>query len=484
MGKDREGNFHPKKGEPSGANKEEGLGFEKTPPEELNEYNEITDEYTKGPDELADGVNLRHANRNTSKGESSFKQTNPNPERDRTLKEKNEEPEAEATQIEELPGILTKTLFKEIGTYEAPYCVSIFLDSHSSGMEVNERYDPINFKNALQKADEVLSKRGVDIIQIEKMLQPGYKLLKDEKLWLNMMPGFAVFIAEGYFKYIKLPVRPGNHFVVEESFYVTPLLPALMNSDYFYVLSISKKQCKFYKGNPFGIEEMEIEGMPDGIMEEISDRGVSTTFRTGSGEGAGEGAYHGLSDGTKDDKVYLRHYLQLADEAIWKQVLARQTAPLVLVGVDYVISTFRQISQYQNIWDATITGNYDHKNEQELFPMVMEVIHPYFETDVKKALEEFGNYMAQGQASTKIDEVVSASYYGRVSQLFVQKNHHIWGRFDEMNDKVTHLQEDDEGAQDLIDNAVVKTLLMGGDVFTLEENEMPNNSQLAAIFRY
>ncbi len=71
MAKDQNGVFHPGKGKPSGANKEEGLGFEATPPEKLEEYFKITDKYTTSEDELAPGVRERHPNRNTSKGEET-----------------------------------------------------------------------------------------------------------------------------------------------------------------------------------------------------------------------------------------------------------------------------------------------------------------------------------------------------------------------------------------------------------------------------
>ncbi len=53
-----------------------------------------------------------------------------------------------------------------------------------------------------------------------------------------------------------------------------------------------------------------------------------------------------------------------------------------------------------------------------------------------------------------------------------------------MGNKINYLDESIENAQDLIDNAVVKTLLNGGEVFLLERDKMPADSQLAAIFRY
>jgi hypothetical protein len=70
-GKDDNGSFHPGKGKPSGANKEENLGLQSTPPEKLDEYLDITEKYTVDDDELAPGVPVRHHNRNTSKGEAT-----------------------------------------------------------------------------------------------------------------------------------------------------------------------------------------------------------------------------------------------------------------------------------------------------------------------------------------------------------------------------------------------------------------------------
>ncbi|MGI8633771.1 MAG: hypothetical protein ACR2KZ_00060 [Segetibacter sp.] len=41
-----------------------------------------------------------------------------------------------------------------------------------------------------------------------------------------------------------------------------------------------------------------------------------------------------------------------------------------------------------------------------------------------------------------------------------------------------------EGGEDLIDNAVEKTLANGGEVFLLDREKMPAKSQLAAIMRF
>lgn len=42
---------------------------------------------------------------------------------------------------------------------------------------------------------------------------------------------------------------------------------------------------------------------------------------------------------------------------------------------------------------------------------------------------------------------------------------------------------DTAGSEDLVDNAVVNTVMNGGEVHVLEE-QMPNGSDMAAVFRY
>jgi len=71
MGKDQNGTFHPGKGKPSGANKDEGLGVASTPPEKMDEYLETTEKYTLGADELQPSVKMQHPNRNASKDEET-----------------------------------------------------------------------------------------------------------------------------------------------------------------------------------------------------------------------------------------------------------------------------------------------------------------------------------------------------------------------------------------------------------------------------
>ncbi len=484
MGKDKSGKFHPGKGKPSGINKEEGLGIHPTPPEHIEQYEEISEKYTEGEDALSPNVHVRHPNRNTSKGEDTFKAKLNNPESDKTV---NDTFASDRTPIlaEELPGVLTKDLFKELATYEAACCISIFLGTHNAGVEVNEHYDPISFKNALQKASGLLKERNVQATEIERMLEPGYELLRNEEFWLKQSPGLAIFIADGYLKYIKMPQATANDVVIEDTFYVTPLIPIMVSNEYFYLLVISKKQTKLFKGDAFGMEYIPVEGVPNGLAEELGDTDVETTFRAGGRGGNGGANFHGIGGGNNnDDKTYIANYLESVDDVIWKQVLHNENAPLLLAGVEYLIPIYRSICDYKYVWEDALTGSHEHEDTNALYKQAREKMQPYFEQRLNKALENYGNQSATQLTSSVPDDVIPAAYYGRVANLFVQKEVHIYGMFDEMESKVDYTDQATEGAQDLVDNAVVKTLLNGGEVFLLDAEKMPAQSQLAALFRY
>jgi hypothetical protein len=83
-----------------------------------------------------------------------------------------------------------------------------------------------------------------------------------------------------------------------------------------------------------------------------------------------------------------------------------------------------------------------------------------------------------------VDDVVPGAYYSRIAHLFVEKGAHIWGTFDEMANELQVHESEGEKSEDLIDNAVVKTLQTGGEVYLLERDQMPVESPIAAIFRY
>jgi hypothetical protein len=477
MGKDREGKFHPTKGKPSGNGKEIDRELHLSGDGSLEQYLEIADKYAVDEAAQDGGLAVRHPNRNVAKGESRPTQKS---SRYGTLL-------ADRSTItpEELL-TLSKESFAELANFTSSCCVSVYLPTHQAGVAVNEQRDAITFKSTLQRIQAALKAKGMEQAMIDHFLEPGYVLLKDEKFWFGLTKGLAVFMSDGYLKYFRMPFEPKEELMINTSFRISPLVPVMTQKDYFYLLTLSKKQAKLFRGDVFGLTHIPIDEMPNGVDDVVhfEEKGGQNLWRTES-SGAGEGAnYHGAGGGKPEEKDFIAVYLDEVEETAWKEVLHTEKAPLLLAGVEYLLPIFRQVTSYQNVWNDVLTGNHDYEDVPTLYRKALEKMTPYFQQRVQRALEDYGNHLGGDLAISLAEDIIPASYYSRVARLFAAKDEHIWGTFDEQNNVLTVHGTQEEGDECLLDKAVIQTLLHGGEVFFLEREKMPGASKLAALMRY
>jgi hypothetical protein len=317
-------------------------------------------------------------------------------------------------------------------------------------------------------------------------LKPAYDLLRNEAFWSNLSRGLAIFIADGFFRYVRLPLSPRSELLVNTSFYLTPLIPVMTSRDYFYVLVLSKKQAKLYRADAFGMQYVPVTEMPNGMedvihFEEKDDRKLFRTDTAGAGAGAN---YHGIGSGKPDEKANLATYFDEVDETIWSEVLHNENVPLLLVGVEYLIPIYKQVAKYKPIWDDAVTGSHEYEDTSALYQAARGKLEPYFAQRALKALSAYANQSATGLTSSVPEDVIPAAHYGRISQLFVVKGEHIWGSFDEMNNILITHETQQPGDECLVDKTAIKALLTGGEVFVLSQDKMPARSKMAALMRY
>lgn len=483
MPKDQNGKFTPIKGKPSG-NGKEGLGLRRSiSPDELETDLEMTEKYTMGPDELQPAVHMRHPNRDTTKKAVQQQGVREAPA-DKTVEETfdKEHPAFTARRISGRPD---KEVFTGLAGQKSNISLSIYLPTHSSGKEVNEQQDLILFKNMLQRSQKLLEEKKTDPVLIQKMLQPGYELLRDDQFWLNQQEGLACFITENSFRYLQLPGRVEEQIYCNNSFMLIPLLPIIGRNEQFYLLTFSKHNAKLFLADAFGMQEIPVEGMPNGMDDVIhfEEKGDQQLFRTGS-SGGGQGAnYHGMNS-NPDHKTDIANYLEEVDRTIWKEVLSDKHIPLMLAAVDYLQPIYRKISRYQFIATDTLTGNFEHEKPANIYKQAKEKMEPYFEKKQQQALERYYNSSTSALTSSIPDDVIPATYYGQADCLFVEKGAHLWGTFDATENKVTIHETEQPGDECLLNNAIAQTILHNGDVFIMDRSKMPAESSIAASLRY
>ena len=123
-------------------------------------------------------------------------------------------------------------------------------------------------------------------------------------------------------------------------------------------------------------------------------------------------------------------------------------------------------------------------SEQELHDRTWKVIAPRFREAEDAFLSRYDERKHTSQASSDINEIVKAAISGRVKSLAVIPDMEAWGKVDMENDRIEIHDSWQPGDVDLFDEAVLSTLVKGGQALLVNGNRLPSKTGAAAIYRY
>jgi hypothetical protein len=369
-------------------------------------------------------------------------------------------------------------------------CVSLYLPMEKIGGDT--RQNPIRFKNLIREAESRLDELGLRHAETVNLLQPVMEL-DNTDFWENQVQGLVIFTSPNLFRYYCLPISFPQLVVVGKNFHIKPLLNLINNDGKFYILALSQKNVKFYSGTRYQLHEVEVENMPHNLaeilLEDEFQKGVQ--HRIGIARGATSAAQHPGSvhgQGSPDREKHEEDILQFcyAVDSALREKLRGEKAPLILAGVEYLLPIYRQANTYPYLQETGISGNAETLKTEELNHAAWEIVAPLFQQEYQDLMAVY--LQLAGEESSKIANDIKAiipdAYYQRIDTLFVPIKQHIWGKFDLENSTVDLHPEAEPDDEDMLDFAVIHTILNGGKVYTLEPEAMPSGVKVAAICRY
>lgn len=381
--------------------------------------------------------------------------------------------------------LTTETLMALIEE-EGEHVISLYMPTHRATAEAEE--DPIRFRNLVDEAETQLQESGLSRKVIRQMLAAVRGLQDDSNFWHHQSDGLAYFIA-GETRYcFRLPLTFDELVAVGDHCHIKPLLPLLTPDGRFYVLALSQNNVRFFQATRQAIEEIVLDDMPTTVAEALpyDEHERQLQFHTGTGaqKDGGRAAIfhgHGLSPDDNSDAV-LRFYRQVDDSLM--AVLASSHAPLVLAGVDEQMAIYREASRYDHILQDGIGGNPEALSAEELQTRAWSIVEPVFRKSLDDALANYHRLAAQELASCSLSTVVEAAYAGRIDTAFTALGQQLWGTFDIDTFAVKLDEASTTENTDLFDAVARQTLKHGGVVYALDPDEMPENADVAALFRY
>lgn len=368
------------------------------------------------------------------------------------------------------------------------WALSIYMPTYRLGREREQ--NPTRFKNMLGQAEEQLLARGLRSRQVQDLLEPTEALVQDDLFWQHQSDGLAFFLSQEAMDYYRLPFSFEEMVVVGDYFYTKPLLPLLSVDGRFYILALSQDEIRLLQGTRQHVQGVDLEGVPKSLAEalRLDDPEQRIQWHTGTTDVRGDRAaqFHGHGVGGTDEaqeKVNIERFLQRVDEGL-QDLLAEERSPLVLAGVDYLLTIFQEVSSYDDLLEEQITGNPEQWSEEMLHRQAWDLVQPKFQREQEEALSLYRHFAHTDRTSGEIGAVVRAARYGQVDTLFVALDEQRWGQFDPASQTVELHEERELGDADLLDLAALHTIWNQGEVYALARAEMPAEVPLAAILRY
>ncbi|RVU54492.1 hypothetical protein [Anaerosphaera multitolerans] len=356
-------------------------------------------------------------------------------------------------------------------------CISIYQPTHRH-KEGNQQ-DKIMFKNQIQKAERSLEQK-FSKREVEKILEPLYKLEQDYDFWNNTKDGLAILLNRNkcviynLYRYIK------EFTVVSDSFHIKPLIRVFQSTDKYYVLGLNRQIFKLYYGDRYGLRELSFsEDTPIKITDVLGDQYTSPSISV-SGSGAMFGTGSRKDEIAKDIEKYLRYI----DKFVWENYSKPFKAPLVLVALKEYQGEFRKLSANKYLVEEGIFKDFEALELEEIRKESWKIIEKMYLDRTAELVELYNNAKAKDLGSEDLEDVIKKSLEGRVDTVLLESDKIIPGKINKETGEIEDKPLDDVETGDLLD--AIGTLVLGtkGEVVMLPKERMPTETGVAAIYRY
>jgi hypothetical protein len=363
------------------------------------------------------------------------------------------------------------------------HCISIYLPTPRAGAENCQ--DPNRLKNLLREAENLLLAQGLWGAKVHELLKPAQQLLDQGYLWQCQSDGLALFLTHDFFRHYSLPLRFPKLAVVTNSFHLKPLLRYSTSDGQYYLLALSQNQVRLFQGSRYGLNEIFPKGMSVSLAEPLGKEEPEKILQFHATASTGSIRSMVFHDQVGEDEVpkyRLRRFFRWID-AYLHDLLRGEHAPLVLAGAEHLHPIYRPVNTYPHTPIEGIHGDPERMPLEELHKEAWTIVQPYYQRARRDAEELYWELTGTGKTTNRVSEAVVAAVHGRIATLFVQVNVESWGSFDPEQNTLTIHADAQPGDEDLIELTALRTLATGGTVFALSQDQMPDISPVAAIFR-
>ncbi|GAC56306.1 hypothetical protein GOHSU_04_01760 [Gordonia hirsuta DSM 44140 = NBRC 16056] len=328
----------------------------------------------------------------------------------------------------------------------------------------SDKVSALTLKSHLREAKARLVEDGMREAAADAFLAPVTALAEDPSYWRLQSRGLIVFLAEGFFLPLRVPIELTESLTVGDEFNLLPVAPVIASDRKLYVLALAQNSVRLFDSTRNVIEELPLENVPasfDEVIDELPERVIDV--RSGSAGADGVPSFQG--SGGDIDRTLVEKYIRAVGQAIGTRLGTARSQALVLAAVAEYLPIFTASCPYPAIVDGVIAGNPEHAQPDDLRSAAWQVVNTE-ETAREQAEQERARSLAHsGKGAFDLAEIARAAGEGRVDTLFLSRD---------------DAQITGEQPRELANRGLLGTLKAGGTVRTLGDLD----GEALATFRY
>lgn len=338
--------------------------------------------------------------------------------------------------------------------------VSIFLPTHRAYPE--NKQDPIEYKNCVQEAEKLLSAAHPRRVW-EGIIEQLMSLTEDQDFWNHTTEAMAVLAAGDQMAFFVLDAPLEKQTIVGKHFHLAPIYPLLQSIGHAFLTEINRDRFTIYQVSREGIDQVMLPDIAASFPELFDDFDANADLNVGSYSGL-VGTHHGHRARPEEIEKDRDKYFRYLDEAFTS--LYKDTGiPMILAGTQSNLAEYRQLAKGDFYLESAIQQPLDSLDHKELLSQVKEILKPHLKKGMENLSTRISNKSNESKAISNISDIVAAAHEGRVELLLLPL-------------------QPGETVRPQLDEASEQVLLNGGEILSLDPDEMDLVKQYLALLRY
>ncbi len=373
---------------------------------------------------------------------------------------------------------------KKLAEFQSIECISIYIPTSRTGLEVDEKQGQLNLKNALKNIRHNLStnyKRTDN--EIEAYLKPVESLLEDVHFWRNQSDGLAIFLHKKGMEYYSLPLKFEFKTYISNHFYLLPLFPFFNGDGLFYLLKLSQDNVSLFEANRHTLTSIFIKDLvPEDVAIPDKDKSLQgKVVNSGRNESV---IFHGHGAGKDDPYKQVKKFFNEVDKGV-TTLINEGGEPLVLACQDHYFPLYKDTCTYFNLYPDFVNGNPEAEDDADLHEKAWGLVADTFQEQKKTKIEQLQDLQNSDQVRTELERIIPEAVEGRVDTLFINESVELYGFYDIEKRQVVVEEAQSVANAELINLAAIKTFLQGGKIYIANSDDMPlEGFEMNALLRY